>query len=228
MIQDWDEKIDMYLEGTLSESEQKIVSQAIENDPLVEGFYQDHLLVRAMTQKMEKDDLIKSMKEIDQKFSETSKKKTNAFNKKWWLIVITLTFFIIVGTFIKRLSELEPSMVAMDYAVNSAPIKVRGENNRNEMQEEYYAHMHTGQDFFRQKEYKKARDAFKNIQELGDVMKENKEWMIALTHYAESGKNHPIFKTTLNRITANPEHNAYKKAIALETKISSFWQYFKN
>lgn len=227
MTEDWDEKIDMYLEGTLSEAERKNVAHAIENDPLVEEMYQDHLLVRAMTKKMGKDDLINSLKELDKGSSDTNKKTTSTFSKKWWLIVIALTGLIIAGTFIKRLSELEPSMVAMEYAVSDKPIKLRGENATNNMEIEYFTPMKEGQEYLRKKEYKKARDAFRRIQDLGDVMKENKEWMIALTHYAESGKNHPVFKTTLNRITANPEHNAYKKALALETKINSFWQYFK-
>ena len=52
--------------------------------------------------------------------------------------------------------------------------------------------------------------------------------MFALKFYLEFGRNHPVFRSTLEKIVSNPSHNNYKKAIAMEEDMYGFWSYFKN
>lgn len=222
----WDQKLMEYFDGTLSEKETKEVELAIEKEEGVKQMYHDHVMAQRTLEAIEKEELFSHLKELD-KEKETDDQKSN-FGKGWLIVTIVLALLIIVFTFVKKLNDVEPQMLAMEYSVHDTNSAVRSTDNKISNSElQYQNHLRSGKELMNSGQYEEARKEFEAIEESNIIYSQNKEWMIALTYYLEFGKNHPSFQSTLIKIVSNPSHNNYKKAIAMEEDMNGFWSYFK-
>jgi len=71
--------------------------------------------------------------------------------------------------------------------------------------------------------YDLARQMYAQVSDENKVIRENKEWLIALSHYLEEGRNHAGFQSTLDRILREPDHNCYNLAVQVDDRVNSFW-----
>lgn len=223
MKTNWDKTCEAYLNNSLSEEERKEVDQILKKDSEARARFNSHKLAKEALIQLQVNNFMSSLKDTDPSNNSPKWK----FPLWGWILVSLISIGVISAVLIKEYRALQPQQLAINYSVDQTSLTIRNieENTISAEDDAYFQLMHKGLSFLNENKPKEARKIFKSIPPTSELYIQNTEWMIAMTHFVESGRNHPIFKTTLAKITENPQHNMYPKALAMEDKLNGIWSF---
>lgn len=227
-----EELIDQYLKGTIDDKNKKRLEQEMNENPAFKQQFEETAIINNAIQASIEEDFRKRFRELDKKKEEKeSPNEKFGFNKYWIFAAIVAATLVIGFAILKKVSDINPQQIAQTYTLYDPLDSNRDINPTDksiDINKEYYSHLETANRFFQTKEYEKSREALQLITLENSVTNENKEWMIGLSYYLESGRKSNQFQEILDRILLNPEHNCYIKAVNLDSEVNSFWGRLKD
>lgn len=229
MIEELHNRIEDYLAGRLNETEKIVFEDQLRQDPSMKKAFEEYQLISEVLETEVEEGLKARFREIDKENPEERDKIS--FNKWWILATIIVGVLVVMLSIWKQTSEINPQQIAAQYGVEENIDKYRSISSTEKFTEQetiYIDKMKRAATFIEQKKYNEARAVYNSLSEEIPIIRDNKEWAIAMSHYLESGRKNETFQRILDKILLTPEHNCYKQAVQVESEVNSFWGRLKN
>ena len=231
MTEEWHNKIEEYLSGSMNASEQQDFESQLKSNPEFKKAFDEYQFIADALEFEAEEDIKAQLKKIDEEEELKEATTKTSFNKKWIIATAIVGLLIILLSIWKQMSDIKPQQIAQEYGVESHIDKYRSlasEEQFSEQEKEYITKMREASALLDQQKFDEAREVYNSLTDEISIIRENKEWAIAMSHYLESGRKNEVFQKILDSILLNPEHNCYKQAVQVEAEVNSFWGRLKN
>lgn len=229
MTEEMHNRIEDYLSGAMNREEASSFESDLQTDTELKQAFDEYKLISEAIEVDVEDKLKARLKELDMQEMDADQK--TSFNK-WWILATVLVGLVIIALSIwKQTNDIKPQQIAQQYGVEENIDIFRNITSTEVFSEEeqiYIDKMKEASKQIEQENYQEARAIYESLNDEIPIIRDNKEWAIALTHYLESGRKNAIFQEILDKILKTPAHNCYKQAVQVEAEVNSFWGRLKN
>lgn len=215
--------VENYFEGDLSSEEKSVFEARLRTDTELQAVYQERLVVREAIEAGIEDDMRQRFRAID---TEESISDKSSYRKYWLLASLIAAFLIISLAIWKQTSDIDPVQIANTYSVDTELDTYRSsEKDSTYSQEElkYYSTMSQAHKEMQNSQFEESRITLELLDDSSETVRDNQQWMTAISYYLENGRKDIRFQKILKDILAKPEHNCYNLAMLLDEEVNSFW-----
>lgn len=226
MTEELHDLMEQYFSNQMNSEEKLQFEARLENEPELRKSFDEFKQVSEVLEADVEQKFRERFREIDE--TETPKKST--FNKYWVIATIILGVLIVSMAFVKQIIDVNPQQIAANYGLERNVDKARTMLPKEAVSEDelqYYAKMEEAAKYIDAKEFAEARRVYESLDTKFPIVKDNKEWAIALSYYLEEGRSSEKFQKTLQAILKNLDHNCYHLAVQVDNEVNSFWGRFK-
>lgn len=208
------EKIDQLIMGKLDPDEEVQLLDLIDSDAALKEHYIAAKAVNAAMEMEIASDLRAYLAGTDVISQVTLKEKPRLI--PLFLIGTAATILILILATTTAYYSLSDASIANNYKI--ASVAVRG---AVEQQDVYFNEAVSA---FYKDDYENAISSLALIENEEGIINEEKEWLTALIYLKSTGSKSQEFKTSLDQILTNENHEYYKQAERLQGELSSFWK----